>query len=177
MNTPPPTEIDKLDDIAAIVRVVDRAGRDADDKWGVSRLRTIVPIEWAERFLSQHRKFSDAVWARDVALVRQHGEAMLRAYVKLDELAEASGAEQGPPAQWEFEGPDGLIILVKDRARGAQVATDGRKCAVWSLDEIVSVITAHPEISRAKENFPGAEVVSIRPDPKMLDELYNQLPF
>lgn len=174
---PPPTEMEKLDDIAVVVRTVDRAGRDADEVWGIGRLRTLVPIEWADRFTSQQRKFSDAVWARNLEDVRKHGEAMLRAYAKLDELAEAAGHSRGRPDQWEFDTDTGLVILVRDRARMNQVDTGGRQCAVWSLDEIASVIRAHPEIVTAKNCFPGAEVLSVRPDPALVENLYDELPF
>lgn len=166
--------------VDAILAAVDRKGRVMDEKWGVGRLPTLVGAEWAERFASQKRKFSEALWRWDVAETRKHGEAMLRAYDKLDALAEASGAQHGPSEQWEFMAGDELVILVRDRSRVGQVDTNGRRAQVWSLDEIASVIRAHPVLAAAKDAFPGAEVVSVRPAydfKNALDDSLEGLPF
>lgn len=153
----------ELDAIDAVSSAVDAKGRAMDEKWGIGRLITLVPVEWADRFHTQSRKFSLALQDWNYPEALKHGQAMERAYAKLDELATASGAEHGKPEQWEFETPDGLVILVKDIQRTNQVDRQGRQAQVWSLDEIASVIRAHPEIVKAKTVFSGAEVVSIRP--------------
>lgn len=165
----------ELDAITAIIAAVDRKGREMDEKWGTGRLPALVGVEWADRFSSQRRKFSEALWRWDYPEARKHGEAMERAYAKLDELATAAGAEQGAPEQWEFETPEGLVILVRDRARQGQVDTQGRRAQVWSLDEIASVLRNYPMLAAAKDAFPGAEVVSIRPARDFKDALDDSL--
>jgi hypothetical protein len=165
----------ELDSIEAIIGVVDRRGREMDEKWGVGRLPTLVSIEIAERFTSQQRKFSEALHAWDLEQSRRHGEAMIRAYAKLDELAETAGAEHGRPEQWEFDTPEGLVILVRDRSRAAQVDTQGRQAQVWSLDEVRSVIRQHPILAAAKDAFPGAQITSIRPGRDRRDALSDSL--
>lgn len=171
----PPTKSDDMDTIQAILDVVEQRAREMDERWGLGRLPTLVPIEWATRFASQKRKFSDAVWAWKAADAETHGQAMLRAYAKLDEIATAAGHQPGPPEQWELEIPDGLVILVRDRQRMNQVQTGGRRCQVWSLDEIAEVVRKHPEIVCAKEEFPGAELVNIRPARDIQAQLNDSL--
>ena len=105
---------------------------------------------------------------------------MERAYDKLDELATAAGAEHGRVDQWEFMVDGKLVILVQDMARTPHVDRGGREASVWSLDEIASVIRAHPILAAAKEAFPGAVVESIRPPkpkPGDLNDDLSGLPF
>jgi hypothetical protein len=171
----PPTKADEAEQVYAIIEAVDRVGKDMDAKWGLGRLPTLVSPDWAQKFASQKRKMHDACWSWNVAETLKHGEAMIRAYRKLDELATAAGHRPGPAEQWEFEGPDGLIVLVCDRERMNQVETGGRRCQVWSLDEVAEVIRKHPTITVAKDCFPGAEVVSIRPVQQFKTELNDSL--
>lgn len=175
MTAPPPTKADDMDTIQAILDVVEQKGREMDQRWGLGRLPALVPIEWATRFASQKRKFSDAIWAWKAYESQVHGEAMLRAYVRLDELAVVGGHQPAPPEQWEFETPDGLVILVRDRDRMNQAQTDGRRCQIWSLDEIAEVVRKHPEIVCAKEEFAGAEITNIRPKREIQDQLNDSL--
>jgi hypothetical protein len=179
MKGAPPTKHEALNQVDLIVRSVDQRGREMDQRWGIGRLPMLVPIDVAERFRVQQRKFSSAVWEYDAAEVQKHGEAMLRAYAKLDELAVACGASTAPPEQWEFEVAGELVILVKDLKDTGRVETNGRAAQVWSLDEIANVISAHPILNAAKSAFPGAVVESVRPPKALRDELndnVNDLP-
>lgn len=175
MKGAPLTEYEKLDAIDTIVRAVDQRGRDMDRKWGTGRLPVLVPTEWAERFKRAKFKFSTAVWERDPADTDRHGQAMLRAYDKLDELAVAAGASSAPPDQWEMDTPNGLIIVVRDLADVERADTGGRKAQVWSLEEVANVIAAHPLIVAAKREFPGAVVESVRPARQLRQELNDDL--
>lgn len=170
----------EYDAISEIIDAVDRKARELEFKWGIGRLPNIVPLEWSQRFHSQRRKFSEALIDWNVAEATKHGQAMERAYAKLDELASASGASHGPAEQWEFMLDGQLVILVQDRARMGQADRQGRAAQVWSLDEIASVIRNHPILAAAKEAFQGAEVVSIRPPAavrQQLDDDLEGLPF
>ena len=87
MKGAPPTRHGQISDMQVIINCVDQRGRELDQQWGIGRLPMLVPIEWAERFHAQHKLFNAAVWEFDLLAVRQHGNAMLRAYDRLDELA------------------------------------------------------------------------------------------
>jgi hypothetical protein len=176
----PISAFEAADTIDTIVKVVDQRGREMDERWGFGRLPTLVPIDIADRFRLQRRKFSAAIWERNVDDAVKHGEAMIRAYAKLDEIASATGADTKPVEQWEFDTPDGLIVLIRDLADAGRVQLHGRQAQVWSLDEIASVIRAHPMIIAAKQAFPGAEVETVRPplDVKQaLNDELMELPF
>lgn len=167
----------ELDVVQEILTAVDRRGKELEHKWGVGRLPALVPLEWTERFLSQRRKFSAACQALDCAETRKHGEAMLRAFDKLDALATEAGHQPGPPEQWEFEVDGELVILVRDIARLNQADTAGRRCMVWSLDEIANVVRSQKLVIEAKLEFAGAEVVYLRPEKPGWKDLDDEIPF
>lgn len=171
----PPTKHEIVDQIQTIIRCVDQKAREMEERWGVGRLPTLVPPEWAERYRSQRRKWHAAIWEYDPAESRKHGEAMIRAFDKLDELAVAAGAKPIPPEQWEFDTPSGLVILVRDMRQTGQAVTHGRAAQVWSIDEIANVIRAHPVLAAAKDAFPGATVESIRTPRDVSDKLDDEL--
>ena len=175
MKGAPPTRHAQISDMQVIIKCVDQRGRDMDERWGIGRLPMLVPIEWAERFHAQHKLFNTAVWEFDLRLVRQHGEAMLRAYEKLDELAREGNGEPLPVEQWEFETEQGLVILVRDLRDTGRAQRHGREAQVWALDEVANVIRCHPILAAAKDAFPGAQVVSVRPNKTTLAELDDEL--
>lgn len=171
----PKTRHEIIDEIKAVIDCVDRRGRQLDTKWGFGVLPTLVPIEWAERFRSQHRKFNAAVWEYDPTEVRKHGDAMLRAYDKLDALAVEAGHAPADPDVWEFQVYGQTIALVRDVADVGRIDTRGRDVQVWSVDEIASVIRAASIVTEVKKHFPGAQVESIRPPVATLEQLNDEL--
>jgi len=175
MKGAPPTRHGQISDMQVIINCVDQRGREMDERWGFGRLPMLVPIDWAERFHAQLKLFNAAVWEFNSTLVRQHGNAMLRAYDRLDELAREAKGEQLPVDQWEFETEQGLIILVRDLRDTCRAQRHGRQAQVWSLDEIASVIGHHPILVATKNAFPGAQVVSVRPSRAARDQLDDEL--
>src|SRR6478735_6061022 len=109
-GAPPPTKHELVGAMSDIIRTVDEHARELNRRWGFNRLPHIVPIEWTERFSAQKFKWERACFEctgspmpEHLARVRQHGEAMLRAFDKLEELALAAGKSPAPPGTWEFE--------------------------------------------------------------------------
>jgi hypothetical protein len=176
LMAPPPDKCEIVSQIDTVIKAVDRRARELEELWGLGRLPSLVPHELAERFRLQQRKFSTAVWEYKIEEVRKHGDAMLRAYAKLEEVAAAAGAQPAPAEQWEFETDDGLVVLVRDMADTGRAQLHGRKAQVWSLDEIISIVRAHPVLVAAKQCFPGATVESVRPALEVRD-FDDQIPF
>jgi hypothetical protein len=172
-------------DAAAIDSVIDgimATQQQYEDKWGVGRLELLVDDELRLKFRDQYNRFNDAVMEHDVALVRVRGAAMNRAWVALDQAATAAGALPLDPEVWEIELPDGRVIAFCRHLHDSfHVARSGRHIEIWTPEEIVRVITAYPEIALAKDVFPGATVVSIKPkrledapEPDYLDSLEEE---
>jgi hypothetical protein len=188
-GAPPPTPSELLHAISAIVDAVDERARECNRKWGMNRLPLIVPLEWMERFRDQKNRWQRTVFESApvptpdcLASIRKQGEAMLRAFDKLESLAVADGHLPAPPAQWEFELNDGTpVILVRDRAELAQVDPKGRPVAIWSLEEVADIISKFPElVLGTKQAFPGAEIIRTRTDRVVtdaLDDAMMEIPF
>lgn len=164
----PPTKHEVIGSMAAIIRTVDEHAREMNRRWGFNRLPHIVPPEWTQRFVAQKRKWEAACFEctgsplpADLARVTSHGEAMIRAYAKLEELALAAGMSPAPPGTWEFELKDGTpIVLVRNRDEMANV--DRKGAQVWCLEEIGEIIARFPELVLTKSAFPEAEVIQMR---------------
>lgn len=186
-HQPPPTPHMALEQIQAIIKTVDEHAREMNRRWGFNRLPHIVPIEWTERFCRQKAKWEMACfecvgsWKQhDIDRVRQHGEAMIRAFDKLEEIALEAGKSPAPPGQWEFELNDGTtIVLVRTRAEQGQVEREPA-AQVWCLEEIGEIITRFPELVLMKNAFPEAEVIQMRTSEatrQAVDELADEIPF
>jgi hypothetical protein len=163
-----PPVVNRYDDeaIQSVIDGVVATTTRYEDKWGVGRLELLVDDELRLRFRDQYKRFNDAVMAHDVVLVRTRGAAMNRAWDVLDRTAEAAGAQPLDPEIWEIELPDGRVIAFCRHLHDSfHVARSGRQIEIWTPEEIVRVITAFPEIAKAKDVFPGATVVSVKPKP------------
>ena len=188
-GAPPPTPSELLGQISAIVDAVDERARECNRKWGMNRLPLIVPLEWMERFRRQKHKWQLTVFESApvptpdcLASIRKQGEAMLRAFDKLEELAVADGHYPAPPEQWEFELNDGTpVILVRDRSELAQVKPKGRSVQIWALEEVADVIAKFPQLVRAgKQALPGSEIIRTLTDrivTDAIDDAMAEIPF
>ena len=182
MTSPPPTRHMVASAIGEIIKTVNEHADEMNRRWGFNRLPHIVPIEWTEKFVEQKRRWETACFEcigscmpSDQERVRKQGEAMIRAYAKLEELALAAEKTPAPPGVWEFKLKDGRpIVLVRTRAEMAQVRRDP-PAQVWCLEEIGEIITKFPELALAKNEFPEAEVVQMRTAPLVIDELNDSL--
>jgi hypothetical protein len=154
-------------DAAAIDSVIDgviATQQRYEDKWGVGRLELLVGDELRLKFRDQYNRFNEAVMEHNVVLVRTRGAAMNRAWAALDAAATAAGAPTLHPEVWEIDLPDGRVIAFCRHLHDSfHVARSGRHVEVWTPEEIVRVIMAQPEIGNAKDVFPGAMVVNIKP--------------
>lgn len=185
MGAPPPTRNQLLNRAADIITLVDTRAKEVNRRWGHNRLPYLVPLEWMEKFKRQKNSWDMAAFEctgsplpADLERMKVQGEAMLRAYDKLEQIATESGRGGLPAGQWEFELKDGsLVILVQDKADMAQVERHGREAQVWSLDEIAEVIQNFPILSAAKDTFPDAEVmqVEVATSRKVKDKLDDEL--
>lgn len=177
--------------MADLIATVDQRAADVNRRWGFNRLPHIVPIDLMERFKSQQRKwrlacfeFTQEHFATDLARVRQHGEAMLRAFDKLEQVANETGQVPAAPGVWEFELADGTpIVLVRTSAERAQIERDP-PAQVWDLQEIARVIetmhTAFPPIYAAKDAFPQSELIQMatgREVTRLVDDELAEIPF
>ena len=136
--------------------------KEMEERWGVGRLRLLVPVDLREKFDRQRYLTNQAIWLGDLEQLKEHTRKMIVAYRKLDEVAQASGASQKPVEQWETVLGDGTVLVVVKAPEDAQgVSDDGRKKVVWSLEEVAMLVDEQKAILLAKALFAGAEVVKV----------------
>jgi len=132
-------------------------------KWGAGRLRLLVGPELREKFDRQRYKLNRAIWHGELDDVRQESMRMVKAWLALDAAATAGGKAPLAPQVWEVTLEDGSVAaIVPDNEHARLVVAEGRKVAVYTLDEIARLLTLAPGVVKAKSLWPGAEVIAVR---------------
>lgn len=141
---------------------VDQVAIEMEAKWGADRLRLLVSTELREKFDRQRYKFNQAIWAGSLEDVRQQSERMLKAWRALDRAAEAAGQAKLSPMAWEVTLADGTVAaIVPSEEHASAVRADGRRLAVYTLEEMGRFLSVYSHVARAKATFPGAKVAQI----------------
>lgn len=136
---------------------------DLELKWGRDRLRLLVDPSLREKFDRQRYLTSQARWTGDLEDVRREAGRMVKAWKALDKAATDAGAEVLDPAIWEVALEDGTVAtIVRDPQLTNRVMAEGRRINVYTLEEIGHMISAFPAVAKAKELFPGAEVIKTK---------------
>jgi hypothetical protein len=147
----------------ACVDGADETACEMESKWGVDRLRLLVSPELREKFDRQRYRFNQAISRGEFEDVRRESGRMVNAWMALDRAAEAAGASKLSPQVWEVALADGSVAaIVPDDNHAALVNAEGRQVAVYTLEEIGRLLSAHPHIVKAKKVFPGATVTAVR---------------
>lgn len=143
-------------------------------KWGRDRLRLLVGVELREKFDRQRYLTSNARWTGDLEDVRREATRMVKAWRALDRAAEEAGAQVLDPAIWEVALADGSVAtIIREPQLANRILAEGRRINVYTLEEIGHIISAFPEIAKAKEMFPGAEVTKTKM--QVIDPLVSPL--
>lgn len=148
----------------------DLTASEMEAKWGADRLRLLVPPELREKFDRQRYLLNQAIWHGDLEGVRRESMRMVNAWLALDRAATAAGKSKLEPLVWEIavadpehaEGEGYVAAIVPTNEHAHLVQADGRKVAVYTLEEIGRLLTAMPGVAKAKLMFPGAAVVSVK---------------
>jgi hypothetical protein len=170
--------------IQGLVQSVDALTDEMERKWGVGRLRMLVPDDLRERFDRQWHKWQAAYAAQDLAAVRAHSEAMRRAWTALEAAALEAGHAPLAPEVWETRMPDGSVLaVVRTQQEAHALARDGRERKVWTMDEVGRVLCTWEGrrwVEAVHTCFPGARVETVRLTPRGSESdwlLGDEIPF
>ena len=142
---------------------MDLVAVEMERKWGVDRLRLLVPLDLREKFDRQRYLVNQALWHGNLEGVKRETSRMVKAYQALDAAAQGAGKKPISAEVWEIPLPDGTVAaLVKTNAEAHKVVSEGRQMAVYTLDEIGRLIAGFPQILKAKEIFEGAQITAVR---------------
>ena len=151
----------------------DQAAVEMEAKWGADRLRLLVDPELREKFDRQRYLLNQAIWHGDLEQVRREAGRMTTAWQALDKAATAAGKQPLHPQVWEVPVVDPeltdtperaayVVAIVPDDASAHHVIAEGRKVAVYTLEEIGRFLAMYPSVAKAKLTFPGATVTAVR---------------
>jgi hypothetical protein len=147
----------------ACVDAADETSCEMEAKWGADRLRLLVSPDLREKFDRQRYLFNQAIWHGELKDVRRESGRMVNAWFALDRAAESAGASKLSREVWEVALSDGSVAaIVPDDGHAALVNAEGRQVAVYTLEEIGRLLSAHPHIAKTKKVFPGATVIAVR---------------
>jgi hypothetical protein len=161
----------------AYIDEADHAANEMEAKWGVGRLRLLVSPELREKFDRQRYLFNQAIWHGDLEGVIREAKRMTTAWRALDAKASQAGAEPARADCWEVALENGTVAVVaRDSASAGAFRREGRKCSVYTLDEIGRILEQVSIVNAVKQSFPGATVEKIRPVSDPLDAFHSSQP-
>lgn len=152
-----------------------------NEKWGVDRLIQLVDADTAHKYGLALGKLNDAINANDPNEARLRADDCIRGMIKMDQLAEASGAVGADPTYWEFEVNGVKAAILADQDAWPKVKADRPDLELITLHE-VGVHYAHwrktklgEMTAEVKSKFPRATVQSI--DLPEVDQHDDRIPF
>lgn len=166
----------RLDELAATM----------ERKWGVDRLPRLVSRPTADKFAAAQARYRDETEGFCTPERRDVLEAMMeRAWAALDAEATARGCFPLPPACYSIRCGDSIVEIAHDQTHATALIwwakNEGRTVAVWTLEEVATVLSLHGIAHRAKEVWPGALVTTApadtRPGKRRADDLDDVIPF
>jgi hypothetical protein len=140
---------------------LDRVAGEMEIKWGVDRLRQLVPSEMGKRFGAQQEIVDQAIQSGDQQWVTSACEAMVRAWKALDATAEATGAVPMFRMVWVTTNAAGQRVAVCRDDGGYKAARDAGADLVYTLPEIVRILDGMPELVRVAKERLGGVVTSV----------------
>jgi hypothetical protein len=141
----------------------DKLAAQLETKWGCGRLRLLVGPELRIKFDRQRYLLNQAIWYGSLEDLAEQSRRMCNAWNALDQAAMALNAKPSDERTLELTLTDGTVIVIcADIPTANRQGPDGRRKQVLMLDELARMIETFPELIKAKEVFPGAEVVSAR---------------
>lgn len=140
-------------------------------KWGVGRLPRLVSVDFAQRFDSQLHKLNDAIdkerGGGSMANTEHEAGRMVNAWMALDAAAEAAGAEHASAKYLTARMGDGRSLVICSDLDGMGHflrQNPDRAAAVWTMDEVASVLEGFDLVNRTKHLFEGATIEEVRVD-------------
>ena len=144
---------------------MDAVAREMELRWGVDRLRLLVPHGLRDKFDRQRYLVNQAIWHGQLHEVVEQAERMGKAYKALDRAATEAGAHELSPVVWEAPLADGRVLaIVQTGAEAHAVAklAAGRAVVVWTVGEVAAMVSAQSEANEIKAAFPGAKITATR---------------
>ncbi|MDZ7906202.1 MAG: hypothetical protein U5N55_10815 [Cypionkella sp.] len=142
----------------------DRVAREAEARWGIDRLPSLVSIETAAKFGSAMARLNAAMDGTDIEFTKAAVSICIRGIAAMEEEAIKSGHKPLDPEVWEYnyEGFKFAIHRDGEEWKAAQIKLPG--VPFYTLREIAVILKSHQDAggfvgASVKAAFPGAQIV------------------
>jgi hypothetical protein len=152
------------------IEALDEVAHRMERKWGVDRLPRLVPNDLALKFWRQVGKLNVEIVEEataGIANVEQEAGRMVNAWMALDAAAEAAGADRASGQYLTARMSDGRSLVICGDLEGVAVwrqQNPDQAAAVWSMQEVATVLEGLDLVNRTKHLFDGAVVEAARVD-------------
>jgi glycerophosphoryl diester phosphodiesterase len=162
---------------------LDELAHSLEMKWGADRLPRLVKPETAARFQHWADKLNAAIEAGADNVAELAG-IVERGWRAMDKEATEWGCAPMPPACFSVKVDGHIIEIAQDQPHATALMwwakNEGRTVAVWTLEEVATVLRLHGVAHQAKEVWPGALVTAL-PAPmregKRRMDVADEIPF
>jgi hypothetical protein len=152
--------------IYAAIQPVDGIAHEMENKWGVGRLLKLVSVETAAKFGTAKAKLDQAINEDEHQAVEKKASVMVRAWKALDDEATKLGHKPIEAAAMVATDDQGnSFTVVASLAEATHLAKQGVEGHIYNLPEIARILykwESKTGLGRAKDLFPGSEIVGIR---------------
>ena len=147
----------------AVIDGADHVAIECENFWGVGRLRLLVDETLRAKFDRQRYLYAQAIQTGELIDVQREAARMTLAWKTLDKTARAGGHWRKAAEVWEVTLADGTVAAIVPSLEDAHaVRAEGRKVALYTLEEIARLIDGYPGVVKAKKLWDGAAVENIR---------------
>jgi hypothetical protein len=165
--------LDQLDDLASGL----------ERKWGIDRLPRLMPLAWRSKFDALKAQLDRTIAAS--MDTTEAAAALAKAWRMMDTKATEQGSFPLPPACFSVKVDDHIIEIAQDQMHATALIwwakNEGRTTAVWTLEEVATVLRLHGVAHAAKEVWPGALVSAMpaefRPGKRKANLGDDEIPF
>ena len=166
-------DMEKLDErdkvIQRIMEQLDQVAVGYETKWGVGILQKYCAPALLDKWMRQCDKFKEAVWAKDVEMVRTLASGFKRAYDALECDIEKTGAFTIREVSFMASMAHGKEVLVCASDDDARVLAGKRKgeggVDIWTIKQVASVLASKYDLIRNVEESLSTQVTGKELDP------------
>lgn len=145
----------------------DRAVHEADRKWGIDVLPSLVTPQMAEKYGGAVAYLNSALKENDPEKVANAAANCVKGIQAMEVMAINSGHAPKSTEVWEFE-IDGMKFgIMQDGNKWPQAKADHPGLQLFTPREIAIALrdlqgSVYREVAAIKDAFPGAEIVEVR---------------
>lgn len=155
--------------VAAAMRDVSTAAEAFESRWTLTALSRVDEM-LHERLVTQQSHYHEAMITKDAGDVRKLAAAMCRGWVAAASAMENAGTEDDA-YMLGLHGGTGTRVAIGSQLHAMKRVRElhGEKVIWITPDEVAALVGGMEALKKAKDVFPGAEVINLYPTEPMVE--------